>query len=238
VPWSGFAGPRHGRRFAPPAGARATLGLRARGALRPDVGRGLPPHLVSRRSRFPGQRRGPPHPPPRTARGLPISKKHFASFLVVAGYVSISPFEEMMVDTVSKLKRSQVMASIRSYGNQNTELKLIGIFRANGITGWRRKQAVVGKPDFIFRSHRLAIFVDGCFWHGCSRHCRMPKTRVSYWTPKIASNKRRDRTVSKRLRELGWTVLRIWEHSLRFPVRVAIRVKKTLNSIDAQRGQA
>lgn len=133
-----------------------------------------------------------------------------------------------MADTLSKDTRSKLMASIRSFGNRDTELKLVSIFRANGITGWRRKQTLIGKPDFVFRKHLLVVFVDGCFWHGCPKHCRMPKTRVRYWSAKIGANKRRDRLISRQLTAMGWSVLRIWEHSLNNPRRILNRLAKYL----------
>ena len=75
---------------------------------------------------------------------------------------------ETMTDVFSKKQRSQVMAAIRSKGNKTTELRLASILRAHGIKGWRRDQPLFGKPDFVFRRERLAVFVDGCFWHGYS----------------------------------------------------------------------
>jgi hypothetical protein len=71
-----------------------------------------------------------------------------------------------MADVFSKRKRSQIMAAVRSKGNKTTELKLISIFRVNGIVGWRRNKKITGSPDFVFRKKRIALFVDGCFWHG------------------------------------------------------------------------
>ena len=71
-----------------------------------------------------------------------------------------------------------------------------------------------GKPDFIFRATKLAVFVDGCFWHRCPRHGRIPKSRVTFWTEKLARNARRDREVSRKLRAMGWSVLRVWECGL------------------------
>jgi DNA mismatch endonuclease (patch repair protein) len=83
-----------------------------------------------------------------------------------------------MADIFTRKKRSTVMSAIRSRGNAATELRLIALFRAHGFTGWRRGATLRGpaaranakpfrvKPDFVFRSHRLAVFVDGCFWHG------------------------------------------------------------------------
>jgi DNA mismatch endonuclease Vsr len=69
-----------------------------------------------------------------------------------------------MPDIFTKQKRSRVMSQIRSWGNKETELKLISILRAYGITGWRRHQPLPGRPDFMFRRERLVIFVDGCCW--------------------------------------------------------------------------
>jgi DNA mismatch endonuclease, patch repair protein len=66
-----------------------------------------------------------------------------------------------MADVFSKSKRSHVMAAIKSKGNKDTELKLISVFRASGISGWRRNQKIIGKPDFVFRRERLVLFVDG-----------------------------------------------------------------------------
>jgi DNA mismatch endonuclease, patch repair protein len=106
------------------------------------------------------------------------------------------------------------MAGIRSSGNLATELRLIILFRSHGITGWRRKAAVFGKPDFVFPKQKLAIFVDGCFWHGCSIHATQPKTNAEFWREKIARNQARDRLVTRTLRRAGWRVLRIWQHEL------------------------
>src|SRR5208282_6609001 len=111
-----------------------------------------------------------------------------------------------MADVFSKKKRSQVMAAIRSEGNKDTELKLASIFRAHGIRGWRRHLPLVGKPDFAFPKHRLAVFVDGCFWHGCRWHCRMPQSNRGYWRAKIARNATRERDTSRLLRAQGWRV--------------------------------
>ena len=95
-------------------------------------------------------------------------------------------------DTVSAEKRSAIMRAVRSRGNKATELALVRLLRQRKITGWRRNRPIFGKPDFVFLRLRLALFVDGCFWHGCSKHCRMPKTNSDYWRLKIARNKRRD----------------------------------------------
>jgi DNA mismatch endonuclease (patch repair protein) len=122
------------------------------------------------------------------------------------------------------------MAAIRSRGNKDTELKLASILRAARITGWRRHQPLPGQPDFLFRRQRLALFVDGCFWHGCRWHCRMPHTNRRYWQAKISRNAARDRATNRQLRRAGWRVLRIWEHSLRAPLLIVVRIKMELCS--------
>jgi DNA mismatch endonuclease (patch repair protein) len=119
-----------------------------------------------------------------------------------------------MADVFTKAKRSAVMSRIRGKGNRDTELALMKLFRLHGITGWRRHQKVFGKPDFLFRKARLAVFVDGCFWHGCPRCFRQPKSNRIFWTEKIAGNKKRDLLVGRVLRKQGWRVVRIWEHDL------------------------
>lgn len=125
------------------------------------------------------------------------------------------------------------MAAIHSRGNRTTELKLAALLRAAGITGWRRHQKLPGRPDFVFPSIHLAVFVDGCFWHGCRWHCRMPKSRIDFWYPKIAANKRRDRSVNRLLRKRGWRVLRLWEHTIRQPARALSKLQTALASAAA-----
>ena len=119
-----------------------------------------------------------------------------------------------MADVFTQAKRSQVMSRIRGHGNKQTEIALIRLLRRHHITGWRRDQAVFGKPDFLFRKARVAVFVDGCFWHGCSIHCKTPASNCAFWEKKLAANKARDRRVNRVLRKEGWHVLRIWEHEL------------------------
>jgi len=70
------------------------------------------------------------------------------------------------------------------------------------------------KPDFVFPKIKTAVFVDGCFWHGCPRHATWPRTRAAFWKAKIEGNRARDRRVNSALRKRGWIVLRIWEHEL------------------------
>ena len=119
-----------------------------------------------------------------------------------------------MADIWTKAKRSEVMARIRGQGNRSTEWRMAALFREHGFTGWRRQWPLPGRPDFVFPARRLAVFVDGCFWHGCPRHGTMPKENRRFWQAKITRNRERDRNVGIQLRLLGWKVLRIWEHEL------------------------
>lgn len=120
-----------------------------------------------------------------------------------------------MADVFSTKQRSAVMAAVRGNQNKSTELRLIKIFRELGITGWRRKSTLPGKPDFVFRAQRVTLFVDGCFWHGCPFHSKIPASNRAYWTAKISRNVQRDRRLSALLRSKGWHVVRVWEHELR-----------------------
>jgi DNA mismatch endonuclease (patch repair protein) len=134
----------------------------------------------------------------------------------------------VMTDIFSRRKRSEIMSRVKGSGNKATELRLIQIFKSSGIRGWRRRSKVFGKPDFVFYPARLAVFVDGCFWHGCPTHGTVPTTNKSFWQNKIAQNQMRDRTVRKVLTKSNWHVLRIWQHELRAPQKVAKRVRRAL----------
>ena len=119
-----------------------------------------------------------------------------------------------MTDVFTPQKRSQVMSRIRGRGNQATELALAKLLRRHGVTGWRRHAKLFGRPDFVFRRERLAVFVDGCFWHACPHHANMPDNNAAFWRRKLRSNRRRDRLVTSTLKRQDWSVLRIWEHDL------------------------
>lgn len=144
-----------------------------------------------------------------------------------------------MPDVFTPEKRSAVMARIRGSGNNDTELRMISLLRAHGITGWRRNARVFGKPDFVFRRERVAVFVDGCFWHGCPKpkHAPSPKNRAEWWAAKLARNRERDLLVTRTLRKAGWRVVRVWECDLarkNWP-RIARRVTKALELGSASR---
>jgi DNA mismatch endonuclease (patch repair protein) len=135
-----------------------------------------------------------------------------------------------MPDVFTKQKRSEVMSRIRGRGNKDTELAMIRILKENHISGWRRNQLIFGKPDFVFPRKKIALFIDGCFWHGCPKHSTMPKTNREFWEKKLRANKDRDKLVNRELRKKGWKVLRIWEHELREENKVVERIMKQLNA--------
>lgn len=83
-------------------------------------------------------------------------------------------------------------------------------------------------PDLVFARAKVAVFVDGCFWHGCPDHGVQPRTNSDYWGPKIQMNKDRDQRVDRGLQALGWQALRIWEHE--DPVEAAVRVRSAVDA--------
>lgn len=132
--------------------------------------------------------------------------------------------------TFGGLSRGTLMSRVRSSGNATTERRLLTLFRSAHINGWRRNYPLIGKPDFVFPVERLAVFADGCFWHGhnCGRKLT-PKTNAGAWCAKIGTNKRRDRRISSILRQRGWRVFRFWECALnRYPDICLRRVLKAL----------
>jgi DNA mismatch endonuclease (patch repair protein) len=128
------------------------------------------------------------------------------------------------VERISKEARSKNMSAIRSKGNLTTELAAIALLREHALIGWRRHIDLFGKPDFVWRSKKVALFVDGCFWHGCPKCRQQPINNADYWSAKMIRNKKRDATVNETLRLQGWHVVRIWECEIK---------KKNINRIIA-----
>lgn len=128
-------------------------------------------------------------------------------------------------------KRSLLMARVRRSGT-SPELALRTIlhragyrYRLNGGSG------LPGTPDIVLRKFSLAIFVDGCFWHGCRQHGSVPKTNTHFWVAKILRNQQRDKEVDRALNSLGWKVCRVWEHELQADVRRLVRrIKRLIGS--------
>lgn len=129
------------------------------------------------------------------------------------------------MDRISKEKRSKIMSAIRS---ENTQPE-ITLRKALWVKGLRfRVHYGKEKIDIAFPSKKLAIFVDGCFWHACPEHSHLPKTNKNYWYPKLKRNVERDKVKEERLKTEGWTVLRFWEHELNNMDKILNRIQTVL----------
>jgi DNA mismatch endonuclease (patch repair protein) len=134
------------------------------------------------------------------------------------------------MDTVPKKVRSKIMAAIKPFGNKTTELAMDRLLSQNGLRGYRKHWPIAGKPDFAWPKLKIALFVDGCFWHGCPRCKRIPKSNVEFWTTRILGNRKRDRRVANSLRKEGWAVIRVWECSLA-KERTIKRIRAALSAL-------
>jgi len=123
----------------------------------------------------------------------------------------------MKQDPLDTARRSEQMARVSGTGNRSTELAVESVLRASGIDGWtKHPRDIPGRPDFYFPEQRVALFVDGCFWHACPRCARnVPTNRRDFWQAKIDQNRRRDNRVRRQLRSQGFRVVRVWEHEVR-----------------------
>ncbi len=115
-----------------------------------------------------------------------------------------------MADRISKQKRSEIMSKIRS---KNTKPEIILRELLDGRI-FRYQPRIYGKPDFGNDTRKIAVFVDGCFWHGCPECSKMPKSRQNYWSKKIGGNRKRDSAINKELARRGYKVIRVWEHQV------------------------
>lgn len=111
------------------------------------------------------------------------------------------------------LTRSETMSRIKGR-DTGPELEIRRRLHARGLR-YRVNHRIEGcRPDIVFTARRVAVFIDGCFWHGCPAHAVRPSTNTAFWDKKIATNMERDQLQSERLRGAGWRVLRFWEHSV------------------------
>ncbi len=110
------------------------------------------------------------------------------------------------------LTKSEQMARVKS---RDTGLEMQVRRRLWAAGGrYRVHPKLPGTPDLVFQRAHVAVFVDGCFWHGCPDHYRAPATNVAYWEHKLERNVTFDRRVESALRERGWSVIRVWEHEV------------------------
>lgn len=141
-----------------------------------------------------------------------------------------------MADVFSKRKRSQVMSKIRSSGGPTEQRFRKAVREAYGGRPKVNDERLPGTPDVSVYKLKVALFLDGCFWHGCPKHSRIPKSNVEFWERKISGNKRRDRRVRKALRAMGWKVWVIWEHELKDHARLVRNLRKRFARLSKTRG--
>jgi DNA mismatch endonuclease, patch repair protein len=139
------------------------------------------------------------------------------------------------MDVFSKRKRSEVMARIRGRGNKSTEHRMAALLRAYHIAGWKlHPPDVFGCPDIYFPYLRIAIFLDGCFWHACKKCFKMPAQNRPFWEEKFHKNLRRDRLVNRTLKKDGIKVVRLWEHDIE---KNTSRVADVIEMLRTQNGR-
>lgn len=149
---------------------------------------------------------------------------------------SITPVERLLKQTLPdgrfsnvSVVRSRSMAAVKGKNNSTTERLLRMALVRSGIRGWIIHANLPGKPDIYFPKGKLAVFLDGCFWHGCSKCGHVPKTNTLFWETKIKRNRQRDQKNSRLLRGQGFYVIRAWEHALQKPRGLALlldRIKR------------
>ena len=138
-------------------------------------------------------------------------------------------------DVLSPDQRRRCMAHNRG-NDTGPELALRSLCWAIGLR-YRLKTKLIGKPDFVFLRERVAVFIDGCFWHGCPIHYSAPTTRRIFWREKLEANQKRDAIVTKALAESGWLVLRFWEHELKNEVSLEKQSAKIKQAVMSRRYQ-
>lgn len=143
------------------------------------------------------------------------------------------------MDTLTKAQRSALMSRIRG-DSLGPETRLAAALAASGAGFNRNRKDLPGKPDFVLwpdAPHgcgRAAVFVHGCFWHGCPEHYRTPKTRSAHWDGHVAKNRCRDERVRRQLRRLGYRTAVVWEHDVKTDedaARAAARLLRRLGLI-------
>lgn len=133
-----------------------------------------------------------------------------------------------MADVLTEKQRKYNMSQIKSK-NTKPELVLRKLLSENKIKGYRLHKNIPGKPDLVFTKRKLAIFIDGCFWHKCPKCFIKPETRTDFWLKKITGNVKRDKEITYKLQEQGWKILRFWEHQLeKTPSRVISKIQNSL----------
>lgn len=139
-----------------------------------------------------------------------------------------------MSDTVSPEVRSRIMSKV---GSVSAYEGLLASYLAEfKVAVERNVPDLPGRPDLYLPASRLAVFVHGCFWHGCRLHYREPKSNVEFWRGKVERNRERDRLQARRLRRLGIRTMTVWTHEdpVSAAVRILLRVRRK-KSLDGRK---
>lgn len=126
-----------------------------------------------------------------------------------------------MADVLTPEQRRKNMSRIRGRDTK-PEIKLRKALWARGIR-YRLYASLPGKPDLVFHGRKLVVFVDGCFWHRCPAHYTPPKSNRDFWEEKIRKNVERDERINSQLHDMGWRVLRIWEHEIKQDINGCVK---------------
>jgi DNA mismatch endonuclease (patch repair protein) len=136
-----------------------------------------------------------------------------------------------MSDNLKPEDRRRTMQAVKGKGTK-LEKRLWAMLAGMGLKGWKKNvDTITGKPDVVFTSQRVAVFIDGCFWHGCP-YCRrkLPKTNREYWERKIERNVELAQLHNEQLQRDGWTVVRIWEHEMADTAIIRARILHALEN--------
>jgi DNA mismatch endonuclease (patch repair protein) len=136
-----------------------------------------------------------------------------------------------MGDNLKPEDRRKTMQSVKGKGTR-LEKRLFAMLARMGLKGWKKNvENITGKPDIAFVNQRVAVFIDGCFWHGCPYcHRKLPETNREYWKKKIKRNIALAKSHNRQLRRDGWTVIRVWEHDIANTSKIKVRILRALGS--------
>ncbi len=136
-----------------------------------------------------------------------------------------------MSDNLKPEDRRKTMQAVKGKGTK-LEKRLWAMLAGMRLQGWKKNvDTIIGKPDVVFSVQQIAVFIDGCFWHGCPHcHRKLPKTNRRYWERKIKRNIELAQLHKKQLQKNGWTVVRIWEHEMADTAIARTRILRALKN--------
>jgi DNA mismatch endonuclease (patch repair protein) len=134
-----------------------------------------------------------------------------------------------MGDNLSPEDRRKTMQAVKGKGTR-LEKRLWAMLAGMRLNGWKKNpETITGKPDVVFPCQQIAVFIDGCFWHGCPQCQRkLPVTNREYWEKKIKRNVALAQIHNEQLEQDGWTVIRIWEHEMANTAKIRERIRKAV----------